>query len=387
MTKKSKHFIPSPYKVVTEYENEFIDDWNKNLSLAVNNVLKYIAKETANAIKKVNNIDKSLDIDIEKAHNIGDEKVYQGITYYVSGFNSKHIPLWRKKDKKKKKIGSNNDIDKIMSSPEIEKLNTLKYTAGFSVWAYDNKITDSPYADNVLVDVKSLRLIYGALYYIKKKYNFQPIKIRILPLDDKKTMCANGSIIEINSKFFCPFDPIKYWNNTHIKYKERQRDATIEANEEIKKIVKEFSLENPGKELPDYQKNYDNLCIYNLVKRYKEFPCWTYHSKDSVAADLVIHELGHVLNGQCTGAIGYGVINRKERTDEYNKMADSLNEERDKIFKRYCEGGKIISEYSTYNPDEFFAECFVAYVHKDKKLPDYISKYFDKYFSKTKPLR
>lgn len=33
----------------------------------------------------------------EKAYQVGDEKVYQGVTYYVAGFNAKGVPLWRKK--------------------------------------------------------------------------------------------------------------------------------------------------------------------------------------------------------------------------------------------------------------------------------------------------
>ena len=48
---KDSHFIPSPYKVVTSYENEFIRKWNNNLAHAVGDVLKYIAKTTANNIK------------------------------------------------------------------------------------------------------------------------------------------------------------------------------------------------------------------------------------------------------------------------------------------------------------------------------------------------
>lgn len=33
----------------------------------------------------------------EKAHQVGDEKVYHGVAYYVAGFNAKGVPLWRKK--------------------------------------------------------------------------------------------------------------------------------------------------------------------------------------------------------------------------------------------------------------------------------------------------
>ena len=39
------------------------------------------------------------EIDIEKAWNVGDEKHYQGKTYYVAALNAKGQPLWRlKKD-------------------------------------------------------------------------------------------------------------------------------------------------------------------------------------------------------------------------------------------------------------------------------------------------
>lgn len=56
MAKKGKehnhsHFIPSPYKVVTDYENAFIKEFNDNLSGAIIEVLKYIARITSNDIK------------------------------------------------------------------------------------------------------------------------------------------------------------------------------------------------------------------------------------------------------------------------------------------------------------------------------------------------
>ena len=48
--KHESHFIPSPYPTVTSYENEFVKEFNNNLSGAVAEVLKYIAKATASAI-------------------------------------------------------------------------------------------------------------------------------------------------------------------------------------------------------------------------------------------------------------------------------------------------------------------------------------------------
>lgn len=49
---KHSHFIPSPFPTVTEYENTFVKEWNKNTAEAVAEVLKYMAQATASAIKE-----------------------------------------------------------------------------------------------------------------------------------------------------------------------------------------------------------------------------------------------------------------------------------------------------------------------------------------------
>ena len=49
---KHSNFIPSPFPAVTEYENTFIKVWNKNTAEAVAEVLQYMAKATAYAIKE-----------------------------------------------------------------------------------------------------------------------------------------------------------------------------------------------------------------------------------------------------------------------------------------------------------------------------------------------
>ena len=49
---KNSHFIPSPFPAVTEYENTFVKEWNKNTAEAVAEVLKYMAQATASAIKE-----------------------------------------------------------------------------------------------------------------------------------------------------------------------------------------------------------------------------------------------------------------------------------------------------------------------------------------------
>lgn len=52
MAKKDSHFIPSPFPVVTDYENEFVREFNRNMAGAVAEVLKYIAKATASVAKE-----------------------------------------------------------------------------------------------------------------------------------------------------------------------------------------------------------------------------------------------------------------------------------------------------------------------------------------------
>lgn len=49
---KKSNFLPSPYPVVTSYENAFVKKFNENIAGAVADVLKYIAQATASSIKE-----------------------------------------------------------------------------------------------------------------------------------------------------------------------------------------------------------------------------------------------------------------------------------------------------------------------------------------------
>lgn len=49
------HFLPSPFPVVTAYENRFIKEFNNNIADAVAEVLKYVARATATEIKNTKN--------------------------------------------------------------------------------------------------------------------------------------------------------------------------------------------------------------------------------------------------------------------------------------------------------------------------------------------
>jgi hypothetical protein len=52
MAHDHKHeLIKSPIPAVNQFERKFIQAWNENMAEAVSDVLKYVASETANAIK------------------------------------------------------------------------------------------------------------------------------------------------------------------------------------------------------------------------------------------------------------------------------------------------------------------------------------------------
>lgn len=51
--KEDSHFIPSPYKTVTSYENAFIRDWNESLSESLGDVLKYVTKITVDKEEEI----------------------------------------------------------------------------------------------------------------------------------------------------------------------------------------------------------------------------------------------------------------------------------------------------------------------------------------------
>ena len=52
---KKSGFLPSPFLVVTSYENAFVKKFNENIAGAVADVLKYIAQATASSIKENKN--------------------------------------------------------------------------------------------------------------------------------------------------------------------------------------------------------------------------------------------------------------------------------------------------------------------------------------------
>lgn len=160
-----------------------------------------------------------------------------------------------------------------------------------------------------------------------------------------------------------------------LSIKKRMTDGIDYIDRQIKK---DLSV-NPKADVSNLQETKTML-----EDKAKKFPRWTMGEIDTLTQDIITHEMGHILNSQCSGGCGHR-FSPNSRTKDYLNKCSVLNKERNETFSKYIKGSKCISEYSTVKPAEFFAESFVAYVHKDKELPKYVYDFMDKYFKTTNP--
>jgi hypothetical protein len=374
LTKHKHELIKSPFPVVNEYEGEFVRDWNRNTAEAVATLLKYIARATASAIKQYSP-EEVIEDSIEKGRpkknwTIGDTFTRHGITYRCTGISpNTGRPTWSKVDKGNKKL----DIWQI--DPIIDKLKTSKecqeYVMKLGYMSYSSDITT--------VDLRSAKFICSAMIHLHDFIPFERIKLRTKKLCNATMQACNGEWIEINSNYFTNFDPDKYYKSTHEDYRkdvEQSYDCVV-------LVINTVLQKDPQADVTKLIKKRDQLL------QLKNCGCWTVGEKDSLAADIFLHEMGHILNAQCTGACGHWktATYQLNHTPKEQQLHKQLNDERDSIFRRYKKDKTVVSEYSTTEAAEFFAECFVAWLHKDKKLPKYVKDYFDKYFKETTPKR
>ena len=371
--KHDTHFIPSPFKAVTQYENAFVRAWNNNIAEAVAEVLKYIANATAVAIKTgqvggTSILDEIEDTEVEKAHNVGDlhpNGLWIWTEYAPGKFD------WRVANKKKKatqKIWEMNpEIAKLKTSAECQKYVEDK---GYISWASDIE----------KADLKSAQLICSALVNLHDLIPYQRIKIKMVKLKDATMDACDGETIRINSDYFTAFDPSKYWHRTNDEYVTNNKKMLVA----VERWIKTRLASDPNADVSKLQATQRKLA--ELVEK---CPRWTYGDETTLAADIVLHEMGHILNAQCSGGCGHwkNPMYKLSHTPDEIKKHQQLNDERNAIFQRYCKEKRVLSEYSTTKPVEFFAECFVAWVHKDKALPKYVSDFYDKYFKETTPKR
>ena len=245
--------------------------------------------------------------------------------------------------------------------PEIDSLTTSKDCIEFI--KKKGVVTESSSLPNC--DLDSAKSICSTLLNLKEVYDFDPIGIRNGKINKETVMASiSGFEIIINPDLFNQFDKKKYYKEITSGYRKKKIDG-IRYME--KRIEDTLALNSRA----DVRKQRDTIIM--LETELKRFPRWTMGNINTVVQDITIHEMGHILFYQRTGGRG------RDIDDKYLMLNDELED----IFLEYVREDKCISAYSTYNKDEFFAECFVAYVHKDKTLPQYVYDFIDKYFKLT----
>lgn len=374
---KHNHFIPSPFPTVTQYENAFINSWKKNTAKAVAEVLKYMAQATAfamknNSVEDILDLNKSFETDIEKAKwQIGEIRVNsRGIAHecfeYVNGKPHLRRVKKQKKPQHTQEIWELNDLFKGKTQKECQDFLIEK-----RIFHKDTDILNA--------DADTVRSISSAIYNLYQKIPFSPVKVTMATLKNATMDASLGKEIRLNKKFFLDFDPQRYYNDTHTRYLNRIK-YNIDA---LKNVIQSKLKANPNADVSFLEKS-----IKKYKDMYSKFPCWTFGEKDSMAADIFLHEMGHILNGQCTGGCkSFNMLWYQKRDAKTISEEKQWNLKRGVIFKRYKKENRVISEYSTTKEAEFFAECFVAWIHKDPMLPDYVRDFYDDYFKHNKARR
>lgn len=384
MSKKEKHeshFIPSPFPVVTSYENAFIKKFNDNLAGAVAEVLKYIAHATALSVKEFET-KKAFDDDIEKAHQVGDiHKNGRWVwTEYSPGkFDwrtikksaPKKIELWKER-KEFAKSKTPADCIKILLSKGV-----VKNGSNIS-----------------RCDIKTARKVSSVLLNAKEQFNMQPIEVRMKKLKGATAQATAGRLLELDSDYFRSFNSDKYYQDCVVEWHKFQEYNYKRLVEKKKQLQKSGNWDAKRGKLLDEK----IMLAKEAAEKYRGF---TVEYKGTACEDVVIHEIGHILNAQCTaGCMMMPFIERRIKALEKIKgtqtksylndlkkatiVAKQLNQEHYNLWANYIKGSNLISEYCASKRVEGFAEMFVAYVHGDTELPKSVHDYYDKYFKQTK---
>lgn len=385
MAKKEKHeshFIPSPFPVVTSYENAFVKKFNDNLAGAVAEVLKYIAHATASAISKLDDVKKSDEMDIEKAHQVGDihkNGKWVWTEYSPGKFDwrtikksaPKKIELWKdRKEFAKSKTPA--DCIKIL-------LNKGVVTSGSSLSS---------------CDIQTARKVSSVLLNAKEYFNMQPIEVQMRKLKGATAQATAGQLLELDLGYFKSFDSDRYYQDCVIDWHKTQEYNYKRLVEKKKQLQKSGAWDAKRGKLLDEKIR----LAKEAAEKYRGF---TVEYKGTACEDVVIHEIGHILNAQCTaGCATMPFIERRikalekitrTQTKQYLEdlkkatvIAKQLNQEHYNLWANYIKGSNLISKYCASKRVEGFAEMFVAYVHGDTELPKSVHDYYDKYFKQTK---
>lgn len=366
--------LKPPFKTITQYENEFIRLWNNNLSSAIADVLKYMARITASETK---DLKKSEDPDFQKAHVVGDEKVVNGRTYVYSRTKSGTSYTWRVKEKKerKKSTSDRKPWDKVSG---IEKCKSADECVKF----LSNEGVISKHSNfNGISKLEDVKRICTVLYNVHNMFNADEISIVTSNRMDSSIIADAyiGHRMRLNLRYFTNWNDQKNYIGSYGINETRKNDLD-------RLLKKEKDLKDSG-QYNDHLGRGLTQKIKELKEAIEKYPCWTYGGDKTRRLEYtILHELGHIINSQCSGSCGAMVYWSGKRDSDYIDKCKKLNDEHKELFFRYKDEKSCLSQYSTVKRAECFAEGFVAYVMKEPKMPKYLKDYYDKYFKETKPV-
>lgn len=210
------------------------------------------------------------------------------------------------------------------------------------------------------------------LFDLKKQYGLRTLAtIGNSPKSARALMSANYAGLNINHSMF---KSMKVANAAYQRYEVGYTDI-IKRNIEILK----------GR--PQIYSTQKQLAQMYEQQKYSRFT--VHYTEESFIADTVIHEYGHILNDQLTGAInGVRAMNKNMIGADGLplEVAKELNREAYRNYIKAKSNDDIykVSYYGSTTKEEFFAETFLMYTKKDPDLPSYIVEFFDRYFALTK---
>lgn len=243
-------------------------------------------------------------------------------------------------------------------------------------------------------DIQTARKVSSVLLNAKEYFNMQPIEVQMRKLKGATAQATAGRLLELDLGYFKSFDSDRYYQDCVIDWHKTQEYNYKRLVEKKKQLQKSGAWDAKRGKLLDEKIR----LAKEAAEKYRGF---TVEYKGTACEDVVIHEIGHILNAQCTaGCAMMPFIERrikalekirgaqtKRHLEDLKKatvIAKQLNQEHYNLWANYIKGSNLISKYCASKRVEGFAEMFVAYVHGDTELPKSVHDYYDKYFKQTK---
>ena len=236
-------------------------------------------------------------------------------------------------------------------------------------WAVDNNLAKFVNYSNF--DVENANKANNALKMVFNDFNIDPLDY----IDSGKFRAttstlaqANGRLLEINQKVYSKEKIISTFKSSVSNW-----TAGLEKRLELLDSYIGSPLYN-AKKLAKALKETKKSLMY---ERHNVFT-----SEFNLLSDVMIHESGHIIEGQLLGRINGGrhLQSRfKDRLSGGFNRTNQLNSEYLNIYNNLTEKEKaVISAYGATNSSETLCESLVMYYREPNKLPISLKNFFDK---------